>query len=132
MRRALVRLWATALWISLPYRLFLWHRTDYLGHVIAGFGATLLLLCLPPLFRRRMSDKRVLATVLLAIAFGFGTEMTIFKIAKFDPVDFANQSLGACIAGLCLLNQEWVPNVASWVLVSSGFCMLAGIVIAHG
>ena len=132
MRRTLGRIWSAALLTSLPYRLFLWHRTDYLGHTIAGFGGTLFLLSLPLLFQRRMSERKLLAIVVLAVAMGFGTEMTVFNLAKFDPVDFANQSLGACMAGLGLLGQEWGPDLGLWMLASSFLYITAGFFIAHG
>jgi hypothetical protein len=34
------------------------------------------------------------------IALGAITESTIFRLAKFDEIDFCNQSLGAVLAGL--------------------------------
>ncbi len=117
---------------SLPYRLFLWHRTDYLGHYIAGFGGTLLLLSLPLLLKRQVSERKLLALVVLAIVLGFGAEMTIFNMAKFDPVDFANQSLGACMAGLCLLGQEWEPDAGLWTTASAAVFITAGFIVAHG
>ena len=33
-------------------------------------------------------------------------EATLFAIARFDPVDFANQSIGACLAGLCVSDMQ--------------------------
>ena len=132
MRRTLGRIgWAAAL-VSFPYRLFLWHRTDYLGHAIAGFGGTLLLLSLSFLLKRGMSERNRLAIVFLAVALGFGTEMTIFNLAKFDPVDFANQSLGACIAGLSLLGQEWELDLGLWMSASSAVFIAIGFFVAHG
>ena len=132
MRRALIRIWTAALLTCLPYRLLLWYRTDYLGHTIAGFGGTLLLLGLLFLFRQRITERQILVVVGLALTMGFWAEMTIFKIAKFDPVDFANQSLGACIAGLSLLGQEWEPRLWIWISASATLFAATGIVVAHG
>ena len=116
---------------GLPFYLFLGYRSDYLGHYLAGFGGTLLLLALPPLVRQRLSGAEILAVTLLAVTLGFGTEMTIFKIAKFDPVDFANQSAGACIAGLCLVNQRWEPGRALRVFAVGALIAAAGGLSAH-
>lgn len=127
-----MRIGSAGLLIGLPYRLFLWNRTDYLGHAIAGFGGTLFLLGLPPLLNRRMSDRKLFALVCLAVALGFGTEMTLFNLAKFDPVDFANQSIGACMAGLCLLGQEWQEKLGLWTAVAAFAFIGIGFVVAHG
>ena len=116
---------------GLAFYLFLGYRSDYLGHYLAGFGGGLLLLALPPMIRQRMSGPEILAVVLLAVSLGFGTEMTIFKIAKFDPVDFANQSAGACIAGLCLIDQRWVPGRAVRVFALGALIAAAGGLSAH-
>ena len=132
MRRSLGRIWLAALLVCLPYWLFLWNRTDYLGHAIAGFGGTLLLLSLLLLFKRRLSEKKLIALVCLAIGLGFGTEMTIFNLAKFDPVDFANQSIGACMAGICLLGREWGADLGLWIAASAAVCIEIGFFVAHG
>ena len=39
-------------------------------------------------------------TVVLCIAAGGFAEATLYNIAKFDEVDFCNQSLGAALAGM--------------------------------
>ena len=121
----------TVVLTGLTFHLFLGYRSDYLGHYLAGFGGALLLLALPPMVRQRLSGPEILAVVLLAVSLGFGTEMTIFKIAKFDPVDFANQSAGACIAGLCLINQRWVPGHAVRVFALGALIAAAGGLSAH-
>ena len=125
------RIGLAVLLTGLAFYLFLGYRSDYLGHYLAGFGGTLLLLALPPLFRRRLEGPELLAIMLLAVSLGFGTEMTLFKIAKFDPVDFANQSAGACIAGLCLVNQRWEPGRAVRVFAVGALIAAAGVLSAH-
>jgi uncharacterized membrane protein len=98
-----------ALAVSLLYYLLLGYRRDYLGHFAAGYGATLtataLLLAIvvtalsPDQFRHIVPSIAVAATV-LCIGAGAVTEATIFRFAKFDEIDFCNQSLGAVIAGV--------------------------------
>ena len=131
MRPTLARVWAGLLLTALPVLLFLGYRTDYLGHYLAGFGGTLLLLGLPPLFGRKPSDRKTVWIVLVAILIGFFIECTICNIAKFDPIDFGNQSLGACIAGLILLRTEWTPDLGLWISFSSICFMAAGFFVAH-
>lgn len=131
MRGPVARTGTAALLTGLAFYLFLGYRSDYLGHYLAGFGGTLLLLALPPLIRQRLSGPEILSVVLLAVMLGFGTETTIFKIAQFDLVDFANQSAGACIAGLCLLNQRWEPGRALRVFTLGALIAAAGGLSAH-
>lgn len=96
-------------------------RTDYLGHFIAGAGGTLLLLAPIVALSRAGSWWRV-AGVVLAVAGGVVTEATVFKIAIFDPVDLANQSLGAVVVGAALLDGR-----RSWLLAAG--CVLLGVVL---
>lgn len=91
---------------GLAYLLFLGHRTDYLGHYLAGLGATLGLLALFLLVTGRELGWNALAITLVAIGLGFITESSIFRLALFDPVDFCNQSLGACVACSCMLGTR--------------------------
>lgn len=77
-------------------------RPDYPGHLLAGAGATLLLGALVVLVRRPHPFV-VVGTVLLAVTLGAVAEQTVFRLAEFDPVDLANQSLGAGLAGVALL-----------------------------
>lgn len=131
MRGPVARIGSAAVLTGLAFHLFLGYRSDYLGHYWAGFGGTLLLLAVPPIFLRKLPDSWIPAIVLLSISLGFGTEMTIFKIAQFDLVDFANQSAGACIAGLCLLNQRWEPRHGLRVFASAALISIAGTLVAH-
>lgn len=94
--------------VAAGYLLFLRHRTDFPGHLLAGYGATLgavgLLSCLVPVATwRRRGPGLVAAGTLGCVAVGVGLEATLFRIAVFDPVDAYNQSLGAALAGLSVL-----------------------------
>jgi hypothetical protein len=101
-------------------------RTDYLGHFIAGAGGTLLLLA-PFMGLSRPGSWWRVATVVVAILGGVVTEATVFKIAIFDPVDLANQSLGAVLVGAALLDarRSWFAAggaaVLGLVMVAAGF-----------
>ncbi len=76
-------------------------RRDYLGHFLAAFGATLLLIQgLAFLGRPRRIWMQAAFAVLAGTAAGFLLEKTLFQTGRFDPVDFVNQSLGVLIAGL--------------------------------
>lgn len=73
------------------------HRSDYLGHYAAGFGATLMaLMLIPPAFGPWVHAGAAFMCILM----GAGIEATVFRIAKFDEIDFCNQSLGAVFAAL--------------------------------
>ena len=81
------------------------YRTDYLGHFLAGYGGTLGVIAVVSArsFDRRTMNGlsiRIVTATLCCIGFGAVLEATVFRIAVFDPVDFANQSLGAVLAGL--------------------------------
>jgi hypothetical protein len=82
---------------GLLFRLLLPDRSDYAGHFLAGAGGTLLLLTVVLATGVRAASA-VVAVMLVAILLGTGTEATIFKLAQFDPVDLAVQSLGAVLA----------------------------------
>ena len=112
---------------GIAYGALLSHRSDYLGHYLAGIGATVMLLCMLATRTKKPLGWDALAVTLVSIALGFGTEATIFRLGLFDPVDFCNQSLGACIACACLIDSrlrrsELIQVVAlSIVLVGGGF-----------
>ena len=112
---------------GLAYLIFLGHRSDYLGHYMAGLGATLGLLTLLLLIERDPLGWKVVPIVLLAIGAGFVTEATIFRVSLFDPVDFCNQSLGACIAGCSMLGTRrsssliYFNGALAALLVAGGF-----------
>ncbi|HEY2249927.1 MAG TPA: hypothetical protein VGH74_02660 [Planctomycetaceae bacterium] len=94
--------------IGVLYLLLFGYRGDYLGHYAAGFGATLAVLAisvekLPDnLFVQRCAGRVLLMTAGCIVAGAFA-EATVFNIAKFDEVDFCNQSLGAILAGMGFL-----------------------------
>ena len=73
-------------------------RTDYVGHYLAGAGGTAVLLGVV-VAATGGRPWLVVAVTALAVLLGVGTEATVFLIAIFDPVDLANQSLGAVIVG---------------------------------
>lgn len=109
------------------YAFFLAPRTDYLGHYLAGFGGMLLLLAAPLALWKRPLGWIVPVLLILAIGIGAVAEATVFRIAIFDPVDFCNQSLGACIAASCFVGQgrsAWsalVSITAGVILLILGF-----------
>lgn len=107
--------------LGVAYRLSFPGRPDCLGHFLAGAGATLLVLSLV-LTAAPSRVASVLLTVGVAIAVGVGTEATIFRFAEFDPVDLANQSLGAVMAGVALIDAEVRP-------ASTGLALVAGCVL---
>lgn len=107
--------------LGIAYGLAFPHRPDCLGHFLAGAGGTLLLLALV-LTAAPNRALTVLVTVGAAIAVGVVTESTIFRFAEFDPVDLANQSLGAVLAGVALIDAE--TRAASTGLAVVGGCVL--------
>jgi hypothetical protein len=99
------------------FLLFLGHRSDYVGHFLAGFGATLGALGLVlevPAARGARGPWLVLGTVALCLAAGAALEASVFRIARFDPVDLGHQSLGAAVAGAAALvaTREGAPSPA--------------------
>ena len=100
-------------------------RSDYLGHFLAGTGGTLLLLVLV-VAARPASVEAVLITVGIAIGVGGHFEATIFRFAEFDPVDLANQSLGAVLAGVALLDAEARPATTGLAALGGVGLTLAG------
>jgi hypothetical protein len=94
---------------ALAYLWFLRHRTDYPGHLLAGYGATLGVLGLGLVVAprswilSRAAPLLVALGTLVCVGFGAILEATVFCLAQFDPVDFFNQSIGAGLAGLSTL-----------------------------
>lgn len=112
--------------IGLAYGLLFPDRSDYLGHFLAGAGGTLLLVgVVVAVVPQR--PRLVAACVALAVILGVGTEATIFRLAEFDPVDLANQSIGAVLAGIGLHDAERrrssmaVSFVGGFALLVAGF-----------
>ena len=94
--------------VGVVFEVFLGHRHDYTGHFLAGYGASLafMMFALRQLSAARYapwSASAIVPLTLVCILLGVGTELTIFRIAKFDEIDFCNQSLGAVLAGIAAL-----------------------------
>lgn len=94
------------------YELWLGHRHDYTGHFAAGYGASLSAASLWLLSRPEANFGRnirlVVPLCLVFIGLGVITEATVFRIAKFDEIDFCNQSLGAVLA--CAVLAPYASN----------------------
>lgn len=100
------------------YEYFLGHRHDYTGHFLAGYGGTLGAMMV---WLRTVPEKRfavpgtwgIVPMCIACILLGAIFEATIFRLAKFDEVDFCNQSLGAVFAAAAALVvvQEPKPPV---------------------
>jgi hypothetical protein len=130
-----VRAVAAGAVILVGYLVLLGYRHDYAGHAMAGYAGTLGLLALVMLGRRRGDDLRwtVAAVVCLAIVLGAAAEATVFHGAVWDPVDFGNQSAGACLAGCVVAGQPTpglVPSVALGAV--AGAFLVAGFFLALG
>jgi len=103
--------------VSLLYLLLLGHRHDYLGHYAAGYGASFAALAvwLRSLSRAKfesLAPRSILPGCVLCILAGAITEATIFRLARFDEIDFCNQSLGAVMAGIAALTLVREPRPA--------------------
>jgi len=101
--------------IGVFFELYLGHRHDYAGHYLAGYGGSLaafmlFLRMLPPESFARWSIRGNVPLCLACILLGAITEATIFRIAKFDEVDFCNQSLGAVLAAIVALFFAYTPK----------------------
>ncbi len=95
--------------VSLLFYVLLGHRRDYLGHYAAGFGgtlcaATIVLAAIPARLFHRIGYSTVVPCTLLCIAVGAVAEATVFRLAKFDQVDFCNQNLGAVFAAFAAIH----------------------------
>jgi glycopeptide antibiotics resistance protein len=110
-----------AIIVAAAFHFALAHRSDYLGHYLAGFGGTLMAMMLLLAAFERMPTV-VPSTILLAcvasIAFGAALESTVFRIGRFDEVDFFNQSLGAVLAALVALRMSKSQSYATTVLAA--------------
>ncbi len=112
--------------VGAAYGLLFADRTDYVGHFLAGAGATYWLLAVVV---EAAPERRwpVVITVWVAVLLGVVTEATVFRLAEFDPVDLANQSLGAVLAGVGMLDarpydrSSTVAAAAGLVLLVTGF-----------
>lgn len=107
------------------YVLLLGYRPDYLGHFLAGYGGTLLLLAFAALGEHEL-DREVVGATVVAILLGIGAEATVFRIAIFDPVDVANQSLGACLAAAGMLGRTGSGRLAGGAMVLATVALVVG------
>lgn len=121
--------------VGWAYHEYLGHRNDYLGHFLAGFGGTLgavtiALLAIPWAKYAKLSGWVALGVVLTCIGLGAILEQTVYHIAKWDEVDFCNQSLGAVLAGLtaCAVATTIRTNL-TWAALTAGW---AGLVLLGG
>jgi hypothetical protein len=123
--------------LAILYRSLFQYRGDYLGHFLAGFGGTMVVATLlaalvqvatthgdPP---GDSLDPRpwIAAACVVCIGIGAVFEDTLFRLAKFDEVDFCNQSLGAALAALSLMAvcREGRASVGTY-----GLAALVGVV----
>jgi hypothetical protein len=96
---------APAIMAGIAYEICLGHRHDYTGHFLAGYGGTYgaALVWLKTLSLEKYQQSGPLQLVIACLAcilLGIFLEATAFRIAKFDEVDFFNQSLGAVLAAV--------------------------------
>jgi len=112
--------------VAVAYGVLFPDRTDYVGHFLAGAGGTLWLLAVVVESEPR-SRWPVVVGVLSAVLLGTFAEATVFKLAEFDPVDLANQSLGAVLVGLGMVDgrphdrSAGVAGVLGLVFLVAGF-----------
>jgi hypothetical protein len=89
------------------FELFLGHRHDYAGHFLAGYGGTLAAgaVGFQQVVRRPAAVRLtgILPFCAGCILLGAIAETFVFAIAKFDEIDFCNQSLGAVLAAIVLV-----------------------------
>ena len=114
--------------IAILYLTFLGHRTDYVGHFLAGYGGTLVVMALGLSWSRGREGGPAggaLVVILLVgcIALGALQEATTFRLAKFDEVDFFNQNLGAILAAAVALLTDYRTAEEEFPFLTS---MLAG------
>ena len=122
--------------VSLLFYVLLGHRRDYLGHYAAGYGGTLsaiaiVLAAIPGSRFGRLGSSIVLPCTILCIAAGTVMEATVFRLAKFDEIDYCNQNLGAILAGLVAIHiagNRKPTDAALRCLIGIGaiFLMLGG------
>jgi len=113
---------------SVLFYFLLGHRRDYLGHYAAGFGATAIVnalaLAITPASKfERLGPILVVCATIVCILLGTITEASLFRIAKFDEIDYCNQNIGAVLAGLVALNfagKQKPADTAFRCLIATG------------
>lgn len=112
--------------LGVAYGLLFPERSDYLGHFLAGAGGTFMLLAVV-IVSAPNHPLVVVAGVAAAVLLGVAMEASIFRLAVFDPVDLANQSVGALLAAIGLLDAQrgdssaGLAFIGGFVLVVAGF-----------
>ena len=114
---------------ALVFLALLGYRTDAAGHALAGLGGTLLVLAVLLAVADVPLGWPVVGAVLFCIGLGVVTEATVFELAVFDLVDFANQSIGACLAGACALGRSG-PRDAAVAFAGGVAGLVAGTFLA--
>lgn len=107
------------------------YRRDYVGHYAAGYGGTLAALtvmqaALKPIHYARWAPGVALPGTLACMVLGAVAEATVFHLARFDEVDFCNQSIGAALAGMVVWSLGRQTDKPSDVEFLT--CMAAGLV----
>ena len=114
---------------GVAYGLLFPDRTDYLGHFLAGAGGTYWLLAVVV----QVAPGRrwpAVVTVWVAVLLGVVTEATVFRLAEFDPVDLANQSLGAVLAGVGMLDARPRDRSSTTAVAAGLIILVAGFFYA--
>ena len=114
--------------VSLLFYVLLGHRRDYLGHYAAGYGGTLsaiaiVLAAIPASRCQQIGSLTIVPCTILCIAAGTVAEATVFRLAKFDEIDYCNQNLGAVVAGLVAIviaGNAKPPDVALRCVIAIG------------
>ena len=106
------------------------YRTDYAGHFLAGLGATLALVACISLIHPQPHGWLTVMALVVAVLIGAGAEFTVFRLAIFDPVDFCNQSLGACVATAAVIGRRVSIPAALLLGTLGGAATLAGFYLA--
>jgi len=125
-----------ALALGILYEIFLGHRHDYTGHYAAGYGGTLVAMMV--MFRVQSKEQftrfgtwSIVLMCIACILLGAVAEATVFRIAKFDEIDFCNQSIGAVLASaatlVCVGQTKPPDNVPPDNVLDTG--LITGIVI---
>ena len=113
------------------YEYFFSHRHDYAGHYLAGYGGTLgaMMVWLRTLPERRYAGAQHLehggALHRVHRHGGAILRATFFRLAKFDEVDFCNQSIGAVFAAAAAL---FVTGAEKPPVLLMDFGLIVGIV----
>jgi hypothetical protein len=115
---------------ALIYTALFSYRLDYVGHMLAGFGGTLGILAVLLFGRRRRLGWSAVVVTVVAIQLGAVAEASVFRIAIFDPVDFVNQSLGACLACAAVIGRRPSFSFGFGAGAFAAAALVAGFVLA--